>query len=330
MNKPLAYLPAIPAMQAPSQPGAPLDLGTGELTALPKSAVAPSASLTDPEELVRGALAILTGEKAASPPALDLPLPQLPPLRADTTPATAGRPATSSTALPVQQRTLSDGSPCWLPIRYFDAQLLIATYLVPYNRAAALLKNTGVIAVPQGVGQALVAFGCFAYRKTDIGPYNEVGLAILSTSPQSPVPALYVVHLPVNTALANRAGHEIWGYNKFVAAIDITDAGGHFAMNIRDPEDVTIATFEGTRGAAVSMPPNDIVTFSILDGRLMRTVIQMMTPSQLGGGSFTLTLGSSQHPMAGSLRTLGLDGVSPALVQYAEPFQSLLFPGQPA
>ena len=99
-----------------------------------------------------------------------------------------------------------------------------------------------MIAVPQGVGQALVAFGCFQYRKTDIGPYNEVGLAILTTSPQSPVPALYVVHLPVNTALANRAGHEIWGYNKFVAAIDIADAGKRFAMTMRDPDDVTIAT----------------------------------------------------------------------------------------
>lgn len=331
VKKPLAYLPAIPAIQAPLPPGVPLDPGSSELVELPKSAAtaAPGVSLTDPDELVRGALAILTGgDKAAPRPTLDLPLPQLPPLRADTTPANLGRAAPAPNALPVQQRTLSDGSPCWLPIRYFDAQMLIATYLVDYGRAAALLKDTGVIAVPQGVGQALVAFGCFQYRKTDIGPYNEVGLAILSTSPQSPVPALYVVHLPVNTALANRAGHEIWGYNKFVAAIDIADTDARFAMTIRDPDDVTIATFEGTRGASVTMPPNDIVTFSILDGRLMRTVIQMMTPSLLGGGSFALTIGASKHPMAGSLRALGLDSLSPVLVQYAEPFQSLLFPGQ--
>ena len=330
VKKPLAYLPAIPAIGAPSPPAAPSDLRGGELIDLPKSTVAaaPATSLTDPEELVRSALAILTGDKVAPRPTLDLPLPQLPPLRADTTPANLGRPNPSPTDLPVQQRTLSDGSQCWLPIRYFDAQFLIATYLVEYGRAAALLKDTGVIAVPQGVGQALVAFGCFQYRKTDIGPYNEIGLTILSTSPQSPVPALYVLHLPVNTTTANRAGHEIWGYNKFVAAIDIADAGARFSMTIRDPDDVTIATFEGTRGAAISMPPNDMVTFSVLDGRLMRTVIQMMTPSQLGGGSFALTIGASKHPMADSLRTLGLDRLSPVLVQYAEPFQSLLFPGQ--
>jgi Acetoacetate decarboxylase (ADC) len=332
VKKPLAYLPAIPVVQASSPSAAPAGLGAGEWDDLPKPglAVAPAAALTDPEALVRSALAILSGDRAAPSPTLDLPLPQLPPLRADTTPANLGRPDPAPSALPVQQRTLSDGSACWLPIRYFDAQLLIATYLVDYGRAAALLKDTGVIAVPQGIGQALVAFGCFQYRKTDIGPYNEVGLAILSTSPQSPVPALYVVHLPVSTASANRAGHEIWGYNKFVAAIDIADAGARFTMAIRDPDDVTIATFDGTRGAALTMPPNDIVTFSILDGRLMRTVIQMMTPSQVGGGNFALTIGSSTHPMAVSLRTLGLDRFGPVLVQYAEPFQSLLFPGQAA
>jgi hypothetical protein len=32
--------------------------------------------------------------------------------------------------------------------------------------------------------------------------------------------------------------------------------------------------------------------------------------------------------MADNLRTLALDGARPVLVQYADPFQSLLFPGR--
>jgi acetoacetate decarboxylase len=332
VKKALAYLPAIPTIQASRLPSEPHAIGTNEILELPRTGppAALPGLLTDPEELVSSALAILAGHKASAAPALDLPLPQLPPLRADTTPANIGR-QTPPNALPLQQRTLSDGSPCSLPIRYFDAQLLIATYLVDYSRASALLKNTGVIAIPQGIGQALAAFGCFQYRKTDIGPYNEVGLAILAMAPQSPVPALYVVHLPVNTALANRAGHEIWGYNKFVASIDIADSGNNFSMTISDPDNVMIARFNGARSASITMPPNDIVTFSILDGQLMRTVIQMMTRSQLGAGSgFSLKTGESTHPMADNLRALGLDSLSPVLVQYADPFQSLLFPGQVA
>jgi len=329
VKKALAYLPAIPAVERSRLPSESAGLGASDFIELPKSGapIALPGQISDPEELVRGALAILAGHKAA--PTLDLPLPQLPPLRADTTPANVGRQRATNT-LPLQQRTLSDGSLCPLPIRYFDAQLLIATYLVDYGRASALLKNTGVIAVPQGIGQALVALGCFQYRKTDIGPYNEVGLGILATSPKSPVPALYVVHLPVDTALANRAGHEIWGYNKFVASINIADSGNNFSMTIRDPDNVTIAQFKGTRSASVTMPPNDIVTFSILDGQLVRTVIQMMTASQLGSGGFSLKIGESTHPMADSLRTLGLDSLCPVLVQFADPFQSLLFAGQRA
>jgi Acetoacetate decarboxylase (ADC) len=349
VTKPLAYLPTLPAVQQIARPE-PAGLGVRDLLKPRNSAtaVAPPSLPTDPNALVSSALSILAGEKlvssplsssllvpsplVASPlvasPGLDVPMPQLPPLRADASPANVG-PQTQPTFLPLQLRTLGDGSLCTLPIRYFDAQLLIATYLTDYGRAAALLKDTGVVAVPQMTGQALVAFGCFQYRKTDIGAYNEVGVAILATSPISPVPALYVVHLPVNTAVANRAGHEIWGYNKFVASIDIAETGDAFAMTIRDPSGVTIARFNGTRGASVTMPPNDIVTFSILDGRLMRTVIQMMTPSQVGSGSgFSLQIGESTHPMAENLRSLGLDSLTPTLLQYAEPFQSMLFPGQ--
>ena len=196
-KKALAYLPAIPAVRAfaprawrtcrPFHGASESSLSCRN----PPLLLRFPGHITDPEELVSSALAILAGHKPAPAPALELPLPQLPPLRADTTPANIGRQSAPS-ALPLQQRSLSDGSSCPLPIRYFDAQLLIATYLVDYGRASALLKDTGLIAVPQGVGQAIAAFGCFQYRKTDIGPYNEVGLTVLAAAPKSPVPALYV------------------------------------------------------------------------------------------------------------------------------------------
>jgi hypothetical protein len=332
VKKALADPPAIPAVRGPLLPGEPAGLGASSFLQPPKSGtpIALPSRTTGAEELVSSALAILAGPKPVATPALDLPqlpLPQPPPLRADATLANVGWQDATNT-LPLQLRTLSDGSQCALPIRYFDAQMLIATYLVDYGRAAVLLKDTGVVAVPQGIGQALVAFGCFHYDKTDIGPYNEVALGILASSPKSPLPALYILHLPVDTEVAHRAGVEIWGYNKFLASIDIAGGGNDFSMAIRDPDKVTIARLKGTRTASVSMPPNDIVTFSVLDGQLIKTAVKMMTPSQVGGGVFSLKTGESGHPMADSLRTLGLDGLNPVLVQYANPFQSLLFAGQ--
>jgi hypothetical protein len=53
-----------------------------------------------------------------------------------------------------------------------------------------------------------------------------------------------------------------------------------------------------------------------------------MTPFQISSGDgFVLKVGESKHPMADNLRTLALDEACPALLQYADPLQFLLFPG---
>src|SRR6266516_4737861 len=140
---------------------------------------------------------------------------------------------TRPTDLPLQRRVLSDGTECPLPIRYFDVQCLVATFLTDLDRAAELLKGTGLLAVSQEAGKAVVVLYCIEYRITDIGPYNEVGLTVLAEAPGDPTPANYVVNLPVTTAVANRAGREIWGYNKFVAAIDVKSEGKKFSTILR-------------------------------------------------------------------------------------------------
>ena len=174
-----------------------------------------------------------------------------------------------------------------------------------------------------------MALYCIEYRKTDIGPYNEVGLTVLALAPGDPIPANYVVDLPVTTAVANRAGREIWGYNKFVAAIDVKSDGKKFSTFLRDSENEMIGALEGERGASVPAPAADILTFTLLRGRLIKTIIQVLTPYQASSGDgFVFRAGTSRHPMTSRLRTVGLDGARPVLVQYADPFQALLFPGR--
>jgi len=236
---------------------------------------------------------------------------------------------TRPTDLPLQRRVLSDGTECPLPIRYFDVQCLVATFLTDLDRAAELLKGTGLLAVSQEAGKAVVVLYCIEYRITDIGPYNEVGLTVLAEAPGDPTPANYVVNLPVTTAVANRAGREIWGYNKFVAAIDVNGDGKKFSTLLRDTENEMIGALEGRRGVSVPVPPADILTFSLLKGRVIKTLIRVLTPSCASGGdSFVFKVGTSNHPMTNNLRTVALDGARPVLVQYADPFQALLFPGR--
>ena len=230
--------------------------------------------------------------------------------------------------LMIQYHTLSDGTKVALPIRYIDNRCLAATFLTDLDRAAEVLKGTGLQAVPQEDGKAVVLYLCWEYRQTDIGPYNEVALTILSVAPQDPAPAIYVADLPVTTEAANRAGQELWGYNKFVTNIEVKGEGKHFSAIVHDQQNGLISSLEGTRGVSVPVAPTDIYSFSLLEKKIIKTFVQVPTPWHASSGEgFLLKVGDSTHRMAGHLRTLGLDRARPVLVQYADPFQSLLFPG---
>jgi hypothetical protein len=232
-------------------------------------------------------------------------------------------------SLPLQWRVLSDGTACPLPIRFFDGFGLRAIFLVDFNRAAELLKGAGLKAVAQENGRAVVGIGGFEYRKSDIGPYDEFALTLLAAAPDDAAPADYVSDLCVTTALAKRAGRELWGFNKFVGAVESANDAEKFSMTVRDLENTTIGALDGARDASVPMAPVEEFLLTLLNGRVIKTLLRVMTPVRLcAGDRFVFRIGPSRHPMANNLRKLGLDGARPALVQYVDPYQALLFPGR--
>jgi hypothetical protein len=241
----------------------------------------------------------------------------------------AGLEPTPAADLTLQRRVLSNGAQCFLPIRYFDVQCLVATFLAAPDRASELLVGAGLQPVLQEDGKAVVDLYCIEYRKTDIGAYNEVGLTVRAKAPGDPIAANYVANLPVTTAVANRAGREIWGYNKFVAVIDVNSEGKTFSTVLRDSDHELIGALEGVRGVSVPAPAADILTFTLHQSRLTKTVIRVLTPSLASSGdSFVFKVGTSRHPMTSNLGTVGLDGARPVLIHYTDPFQALLFPGR--
>jgi hypothetical protein len=234
-----------------------------------------------------------------------------------------------SDRLNLQRCPLPGGAHCSLPIRYFDARCLIASFSIERSRARDALNAVGLIPAENGANVS-AEFGCFEYRDTDLGPYNEVGLGIPALAPGDSEPALYVAHLPVNTAETDRIGRALWGYPKFVADIDIRGHARAFSTALRDTAGSLIAALEGGFSALNSLPPANMPTYTHHNGRLLRTRIQALTPFQSGDGAgFLLKVGSSDHPMAKTLQALGLDDAQPHSVRYAEPFQAMLFPGFP-
>src|SRR5256712_10169297 len=203
---------------------------------------------------------------------------------------------TQSSNLTIQYRTLSDGTKVALPIRYIDNRCLAATFLTDLKRAAQVLEGTGLQAVPQEDGKAVVLYLCWEYRQTDIGPYNEVAVTVLSVAPQDPAPAIYVADLPVTTEAANRAGQEMWGYNKFVTNIEIKGEGKQFSAIAHDPQNGLISSLQGTRGVSAPVAPTDLYSFSLLEKKIIKTFVQIPTPWHAsGGGRFKLPVGDHIH-----------------------------------
>ena len=235
-----------------------------------------------------------------------------------------------------------------LPICYYDCSHYMALFRVDAGKAAAQLQDVPL--EPVLVSRKAVAIlSFFKYRDTTLGPYHEVGLALLVT-PRGQAQTLssftdllqqtrseslgsYVLDLPVTTPSARAAGCEIWGYPKFVTQLPIELEADRFQARVLDPDGRQIMELAGQRGHVLpdELPGMALVTFSMQGGRMLRTRVETRAScATSGGGSLRLTVGDSPHRMTCHLADLGLDGQTPKLFQTTENFQSLLFGGQAA
>jgi len=249
-------------------------------------------------------------------------------------------------AVPKHVVTTSAG-PVELPICYYDAAHYMALFRVDARRAADKLQ--GLPLAPVLVARRAVAIlSLFKYRDTGLGPYHEVGLALLVSARGQALSlgsltdllrasddaslGSYVLDLPVTTPLAKAAGCEIWGYPKFVAELPIELEGELLRARVADPEGGWIMELTGQRGQVLPEEPPGmaLVTYSLHGDQWLRTRVETRGRCiTSGGGSLRLTLGGSRHRMAQNLADLGLDGQTPKLLQTTDDFQSLLFAGQP-
>lgn len=234
-----------------------------------------------------------------------------------------------------------------LPILYYDASNVVALFDADRGGAEALLADTGLVPAMVHGEHAVVGLSFYEYRRTTVGVYNEVGLAIFAArrgervvlgglpdmlrSPRKRHVGAWVVDLPVTTEAANSAGRELWGYPKFVTRIDFRMEGRAFASTVFDPSGETICALEGGLGPGLPIPAMSLMTYTKLAGELVRTHVDVRAPTRARPKSdLVLRLGASEHRMAVNLRALGLDGARPRAVLTTERFQSKLWAGSRA
>jgi hypothetical protein len=232
-----------------------------------------------------------------------------------------------------------------LPIRYRDCAVGIAVFRAGRAAASDLVAPMGLTPVALR-GAALATLNFYDYRATTIGPYGEVALTVLCR-PRSAkgVPAplqllvsnsrrdigFAVLDMPVTSSVANAAGREIWGYPKFVTALPMRFGNHEFEGVVDDPDGREICALRGSVARGVRIPLFDLISYSSLGGRRVRTEISTDgRQAACSGRRLRLEVGTSEHPMRGRLEVLGLDGASPMTFISSDVYRVSLPPGVPA
>ena len=235
-----------------------------------------------------------------------------PVVTADSSPPPSVRQVASSgeaqrAGLPLQLRVLSDGTACSLPIRYFDAYGLRAIFPVDFNRAAEMLEGVGLKAVAQENGKAVASVGYFQYRKTDIGPYDEFSLTLTGRRAGRPCASGLCFKPCRHERDGGLRGARGLGLQQIPRWLSKASHDAEkLSITTRDSGNTMIGALEGARGASVPMSPDDEFLFSLLGGKMIKTLLRVMAPVQVcAGDGFVVRIGPSRHPMANNLRKSG-------------------------
>jgi hypothetical protein len=228
------------------------------------------------------------------------------------------------------------GQTITVPVEVRSATMVQASWLVSATAAQDMIDYSGLVVKRFAKTLAMVSIAAVQYTDNDLGPYNEVALAVV-VEPHEPLPSradggvpdwvpvigkysahdvskedraggvtTFIHRLPVNQKFTCAAGRDIWGFPKWVCDITYRENRGRTDVVMIDKDDLLLGLT--VRRGLIPLPAQDIEMscYSWQDGVLRRTPWTNRT-SQVRGGpaGARLELGT-RHPMAVQLRQLGL------------------------
>lgn len=140
------------------------------------------------------------------------------------------------------------------PLFFRDAAMMSAVFTADAAALREALPNALYAPFELSAKRGLVGIHCMEYKDSDIGPYNEVALTIVTAYGAKRVPftirllnsALtrsyhsYVVDLPVTTEAALAGGVEIFNFPKYLADISFRETARHRICTVRDAESMDL------------------------------------------------------------------------------------------
>ena len=156
-------------------------------------------------------------------------------------------------------------------------------------------------------------------------PYGEISVAAAATvGPAPPVLPLlqprlagFVLQLPVTSREARDGGRDVYGFPKFLADMDFTEAPDSRQVRLseggRDILSLTVST-----GGPVLPDRRPLVAYSVEDSHLWETVVPVLghVQARLGGRTGHLEFGD--HEVARGLRALDISASPLAVFNYLD------------
>ncbi len=227
-----------------------------------------------------------------------------------------------------------------LPIFYYDGSATGAFFPARLGELRRLLPDPRLSPARLAPGVGVVAIVCFQYRDTDIGPYNELAIAVALNEPwfllNLPGRALlagarrrqlhaWVQHLPVTTEIARAGGVELYNYPKFIGRIEFEQSETERICRLSEGSE-HILTLAGKRIAARRNEQLQLFSHLWMDRQPQSSEFKI-SALELGvsfrPGAASLELGGA-HPIAHELRRILLSR-RPIQYAYVPRFEGILY-----
>jgi len=202
----------------------------------------------------------------------------------------------------IQGRTLK------FPIWIRDASAAVAGFIVPTAPLSRLLDGSGLSPVSLA-GSSLASVILVDYHESpgnDLGSYAELGLSLLVRGPDGRA-AGYVHQLPVSQDFTREVGVALWGFPKWLAAFDLTIAGGTASCRLsRDGVPILTAALQAWAFPRLGRVRGTVGCYTSHSGSLRLTTANASAEGirvRLGGGASVVPSGN--HELADELRSLG-------------------------
>ncbi|MCC6763153.1 MAG: acetoacetate decarboxylase family protein [Deltaproteobacteria bacterium] len=206
-----------------------------------------------------------------------------------------------------------------VPFLIYDGDVMTAVFAARYRELRRLLPDARFVPARIAPGVGIIAVNAGEYRRTDVGPYNELVVSIMLNEPpfwlNFPGRALlgahrrrqyhaFVQRVAVNTPVSF-AGGEFYGFPKFMARVEFSESGDERVCRVMQ-DGQQILTLRGKRLATPHR--EEIQTFCHLwSDRQPQSCEFKINALAFGGTSTPLAASidiSSSHPVAVELSQL--------------------------